>query len=224
MCPQRYKAYFRLSAIQICQIAVVLSLLILFSFVEWEKDVTRSVVTSAQERNWETAGLTSSQGHVFRPKKVRTFRGSQIFCDSCHIVENSYEYQGDLCDKWVVMTTIFEPTKLSYQLANLEDWCVVVVGDLKGPRNYSMAGVRKQVVYLDPGTQSQLPYEIIGHLPWNHFSRKNVGYTYAIHHGASIIYDTDDDNVLATDSIPLDQILGSAIRQKLPHAFQKIYI
>lgn len=121
------------------------------------------------------------------------------------------------------MTTIFEPTKLSYQLANLEDWCVVVVGDLKGPRNYSMAGVRKQVVYLDPGTQSQLPYEIIGHLPWNHFSRKNVGYTYAIHHGASIIYDTDDDNVLATDSIPLDQILGSAIRQKLPHAFQKIY-
>ena len=33
----------------------------------------------------------------------------------------------------------------------------------------------------------------------NHFSRKNIGYLYAIHHGAQQIYDTDDDNELVGD-------------------------
>jgi hypothetical protein len=32
------------------------------------------------------------------------------------------------------------------------------------------------------------------HVPWNHFGRKNIGYLFAIHHGAKVIYDTDDDN------------------------------
>ena len=32
-------------------------------------------------------------------------------------------------------------------------------------------------------------------IPWNHFGRKNIGYLYAIIHGAKVIYDTDDDNV-----------------------------
>lgn len=35
---------------------------------------------------------------------------------------------------------------------------------------------------------------LIGALPWNHFGRKNIGYLYAILHGANIIWDFDDDN------------------------------
>lgn len=31
-------------------------------------------------------------------------------------------------------------------------------------------------------------------MPWNHFGRKNIGLLFAIHHGAKVIYDTDDDN------------------------------
>ena len=41
-----------------------------------------------------------------------------------------------------------------------------------------------------------LPYNIIPLLNWNHFGRKNVGFLYAMHHGAEVIYDTDDDNIL----------------------------
>lgn len=41
-----------------------------------------------------------------------------------------------------------------------------------------------------------LPYNIIPLLKWNHFGRKNVGFLYAMHHGAEVIYDTDDDNIL----------------------------
>lgn len=33
-------------------------------------------------------------------------------------------------------------------------------------------------------------------LPWNSFSRKNVGYLYALAHGATVIFDFDDDNML----------------------------
>lgn len=34
------------------------------------------------------------------------------------------------------------------------------------------------------------------YLQWDHFGRKNLGYLYAVHHGAIQIWDTDDDNVL----------------------------
>ncbi|CAN0509198.1 unnamed protein product, partial [Ectocarpus sp. 8 AP-2014] len=73
-----------------------------------------------------------------------------------------------------------------------EDWCVVVVGDQNGPAEYNVEGV----IYLTPQDQEQLPYRIVSLLPWNHFGRKNIGYLYAVHHGATVIYDVDDDNAL----------------------------
>jgi hypothetical protein len=39
-------------------------------------------------------------------------------------------------------------------------------------------------------------YPIIKSLPWNHFGRKNIGYLYAIHHQAKLVYDFDDDNII----------------------------
>ena len=40
----------------------------------------------------------------------------------------------------------------------------------------------------------ELGYEIAKLLPWNHYSRKNIGYLFAMEQGAKIIYETDDDN------------------------------
>lgn len=42
---------------------------------------------------------------------------------------------------------------------------------------------------------------MINLLPWNHFGRKNVGYLYAILHGALEIWDFDDDNGLLLDDM-----------------------
>ena len=36
----------------------------------------------------------------------------------------------------------------------------------------------------------------VDRLPWNMFGRKNIGYLYAIQHGARVIWDFDDDNML----------------------------
>ena len=42
--------------------------------------------------------------------------------------------------------------------------------------------------------QKSLGYRIHDFLPYKSYARKNLGYLYAIQHGAKIIYDTDDDN------------------------------
>jgi len=39
------------------------------------------------------------------------------------------------------------------------------------------------------------------HVPFNHFARKNIGYLYAIAHGAEFICDFDDDNNLKSSEV-----------------------
>lgn len=100
-------------------------------------------------------------------------------------------------DKWIVVTTINYPTPALKKLAQLPDWRLVVVADKKTPTDWHLGNCD----FLSVEVQQQLPYKIIPLLPWNHYSRKNIGYLYAIEHGATIIYETDDDNLLIDDTI-----------------------
>lgn len=101
---------------------------------------------------------------------------------------------------WVVMTSINPPTETVKKLSLLKDWKTVVVADKKTPKNWT----QENVVLLDIETQKQkLGYSIIDHLPFNHYSRKNIGYLFAIQHGAEVIYEVDDDNIpLFSEDIP----------------------
>ena len=111
------------------------------------------------------------------------------------------------CDKWAVITTIFDPTKLAHQLAAMgrtpsKEWCAVFVGDKKSPPEKVWRDAfanEPWIIYLSPEEQTKLPYQVAHGMKWNHFSRKNIGYLFAIHHGARIVYDTDDDNALRED-------------------------
>jgi hypothetical protein len=100
-------------------------------------------------------------------------------------------------DKWIVITTINYPTTAIKKLAAMKDWQLLVVADKKTPADWHL----DNCIFLSPQNQQELPYKIIAHLPWNHYARKNVGYLYAIAHGAKIIYETDDDNEYLSDSI-----------------------
>ena len=42
--------------------------------------------------------------------------------------------------------------------------------------------------------QSNTNYESVKTTPFNSYTRKNIGYLFAIQNGAKYIYDTDDDN------------------------------
>ena len=97
--------------------------------------------------------------------------------------------------QWAVVTTINYPTEGLKKLAQLPDWHVVVVADKKTPTDWHLPGC----YFLSIEQQKTLGYRIIDILPWNHYCRKSIGYLYAIEHGATVIYDTDDDNILLHD-------------------------
>jgi hypothetical protein len=60
------------------------------------------------------------------------------------------------------------------------------------------------VHYLSPSKQRSLRFASMDFVPWNHFGRKNIGYLYALAHGAEVVYDTDDDNIL---KMPLEEVM-----------------
>jgi hypothetical protein len=114
---------------------------------------------------------------------------------------------------WIVVTTINYPSQALKKLAALKDWHLVVVADKKTPLDWSLPNCE----FLSVEKQAQLGYRIVSLLPWNHYCRKNIGYLYAIEHGARVIYDTDDDNILLQNSIPLLPITSTLRTWKSPH-------
>lgn len=100
-------------------------------------------------------------------------------------------------DKWYIITTINKPTEVFKKLSKLEGWHGLVVADKKTPKDWSYPNV----TLLSVEDQQKSKYKIAQILPWNHYSRKNIGFLYAIEHGAEIIYETDDDNFLIEDNL-----------------------
>ncbi|WP_316569286.1 STELLO glycosyltransferase family protein [Neobacillus sp. YIM B06451] len=92
---------------------------------------------------------------------------------------------------FMIITSIFSPTKAVEKFSNICDWSLIVVGDKKSPNSWA----QENTIFLSAGEQKKLDYQLINSLPWNHYCRKMIGYVYAIKQGADYIYDTDDDNI-----------------------------
>ena len=74
----------------------------------------------------------------------------------------------------------------------MSDLNLVVVGDTKSPKDWSLPGVH----FLDVERQKRLGLRLHDALPYRHYARKNIGYLFATMNGARTIYETDDDNEL----------------------------
>ena len=101
-------------------------------------------------------------------------------------------------NNWIVITSINTPTLAIEKISELCDggqWSCVVIGDTKTPSQWAF----KNIIFLDIQSQKNIFPKLANILPLNHYSRKNLGYLYAISKGADLILDTDDDN------IPLDK-------------------
>lgn len=94
-------------------------------------------------------------------------------------------------ERYVVMTSIFAPTEAVHKFAALPGTRLVVAGDRKSPPGWQC----ENVAYLSAESQEALPYRLGHSLPWNHYCRKMLGYLHAMSLGASVIVDTDDDNI-----------------------------
>jgi hypothetical protein len=162
-------------------------------------------------------GGSATSGRLFKGDKIRALdptmmkytplAGSHQHESITDHATGLLDHVGDLmCNRWSVVTTIFEPSDAVVRQAQLENWCLCIVADKKGPTEYPISADHtshntnhtQNVVYLTVAMQEALGghMPLISHLPWNHFGRKNVGYLYAILHGATEVWDFDDDNGL----------------------------
>jgi len=90
----------------------------------------------------------------------------------------------------VVLTTINPPHTNIGKWAELTESNVVVVGDNKTPSDWK----HKDCDFISIDDQKKGDFEISKCLLENHYTRKNIGYLYALKNNASMIIDTDDDN------------------------------
>ncbi|MBD2043806.1 STELLO glycosyltransferase family protein [Microcoleus sp. FACHB-672] len=103
-------------------------------------------------------------------------------------------------NKFIVITSINYPTEGVTKIAQLcQDWNIILVGDKKTPTDWSYEGVQ----FLSVQDQLAFDSAFAKECPFNHYARKNIGYLLAIREGATVIAETDDDN------IPYDNFLSS---------------
>jgi len=113
--------------------------------------------------------------------------------------------------KFIIITSIYEPSEAIKLFAELEDWQLVVAGDTKTPKEWNFPGV----VYLSPKDQENMNSSLIKKIPWKTYSRKMAGYLYAIENGAELIADTDDDNIPYEDwGVNIDLTIDESIDSK----------
>jgi len=97
--------------------------------------------------------------------------------------------------QFIIITTIFPPTKAIQSFDKLADYQLIVVGDKKTPQNWASNGA----LFLSISDQEKLGFSINKDLRYNHYSRKMIGYLKAIENQAEIMIDTDDDNMPKED-------------------------
>ena len=149
------------------------------------------------------AAVNSATGKLFKGTVVSKFDGPRLFETSGKVTGGKQKWKASMkrpCDKWAVVTTINDPTEAIFRIVDyMPSWCLAVVGDENGPADYPMKA-SDRVVYLDPAMQRELEEgnDFVQSIPWRHFTRKNVGYFFAIKEGAKIVFDFDDDNAVYT--------------------------
>jgi hypothetical protein len=101
--------------------------------------------------------------------------------------------QKDLELQYSILTTIQAPTgSVSTLVAFGREFNIPVlaIGDRKSPVCEWPAGSE----FLSLDHQYDMNFRLASLLPLDHYSRKNLGYLEAISRGASLLFDTDDDN------------------------------
>ena len=102
-------------------------------------------------------------------------------------------------DKWIIMTAFNPPFPSLINLLNIiEDWKMVVISNnYKIDKKWKEMNFSNKIIYLSLKEQMKLGYSISKYLSFNSYSRKNIGYLYAIQHGAKEIFEINEDIVIS---------------------------
>ena len=98
-------------------------------------------------------------------------------------------------EKWIVMNSINPPSESIKNLEkNITNWKIVVLGNIKTPNyKWSLFKNSNNLIYLSLKAQKNLGYNISNYLSDDSYNRKNIGYLFAIQHGAKQIYEIDEN-------------------------------
>ena len=93
--------------------------------------------------------------------------------------------------KYIVITSVNDPSEAILRFREWAGWHLVVVGDRKSPVAWDCPGV----TYLNLEQQYARFGALAKVIPENSYKRKTLGYVYAIQSGAEVILESDDDNI-----------------------------
>ena len=93
--------------------------------------------------------------------------------------------------KVIVTTTINGPTKAIRLFEAMKDWDLVVIGDLKTPKDYHLERGR----YVAPEEQEAIDKPLSDAIGWNCIQRRNFGLVIAHQMKADVVAVVDDDNI-----------------------------
>ncbi len=95
---------------------------------------------------------------------------------------------------FIVVTSIAAPNDILRELARgcgKNDCYFIVIGDKASPDDFHIEGCD----FYSLPRQLETGLKFARNCPVKHYARKNIGYLLAIQNGASIIIETDDDNI-----------------------------
>lgn len=120
--------------------------------------------------------------------------------------------------KCLVLTTVNKPSEAVRRFIRT-DHDVIVVGDRKTPADYRSL----DCVFLDLRAQRKLFRKFGKLLPLDSYSRKNIGYLYAIRNGYDVIAESDDDNIAYDDWGKLERPARGRWRTVTAPAYPNMY-
>jgi hypothetical protein len=93
--------------------------------------------------------------------------------------------------KIIVTTTINPPTEAIEKFDAMEDWDLIVIGDLKTPKDYKL----KRGRYVTPDEQESYDKALSDAIGWRCIQRRNFAFLLAYDAGADLVATIDDDNI-----------------------------
>ena len=101
-------------------------------------------------------------------------------------------------ERWIVMNAYNQPSlSILDLLNNLNSWKIVIIGNIKTiDKKWKLLSNTNNIIYLSLREQMKLGYKTSKYLNINSYARKNIGYLFAIQHGAKEIYEIDEDLII----------------------------
>jgi hypothetical protein len=100
--------------------------------------------------------------------------------------------------KYLIVTSISKPNESLKHLAEgagKKNFNFLLIGDTKSPPDFELSNCK----FYNIQQQEKLDFQFAEACPKGHYARKNIGYLIAISKEASVIKETDDDNLPLED-------------------------